>query len=277
MDEVVDSFDWRGHRLVYETHGHGPRVFVFTHGLLLDAALNRVIARRLAKLGHRVVLPELLGHGRSDKPTHAYEYRMEFWAEQTAALLDHLRLDQAVVGGVSLGANVALQFANDNPDRTRGLVIEMPVLERGTLVGAAAFLPVMVGLRYWPTAFRPISALGRRLPPTGHPLDSFAHLFAAEPREIGAVLHGLFVGPTTPAARERRAITAPTLILGHRHDLLHALDDAQSLAREMPNTTFVEARSVMEARTRPNRVIEAIDRFLDEVWEPRAVAGAEPA
>ena len=277
MTEVVSSFDWRGHRLVYETHGDGPRVFVFTHGLLLDAALNRVIARRLAKLGHRVVLPELLGHGRSDKPAHAYEYRMEFWAEQTAALLDHLGLDSAVIGGVSLGANVALQFAQDNPERTRGLVIEMPVLERGTLVGAATFLPVMVGLRYAPTLFRPISALARRLPSTGHPLDSFVHLFSSDARELGAVLHGLFVGPTTPAARERRSITAPTLILGHRHDLLHALDDAQALAREMPHTTFVQARSVMEARTRPTRVIAAIDEFLNQVWEPRADAGAELA
>ena len=275
MTEVVESFNWRGHRLVYEAHGEGPRVFVFTHGLLLDAALNRVIARLLAKQGHRVILPELLGHGRSDKPAHAYEYRMEFWADQTAALLDHLELDQAVIGGVSLGANIALQFAQDHPERTRALVIEMPVLERGTLVGAAAFLPLMIGLRYAPTLFRPIGALARRLPTTGHPLDSFAHLFAMDPRELAAVLHGLFVGPTTPPEQVRRNLEVPTLILGHRHDLLHALDDAQALAREMPNTTFVQARSVMEARTRPQRVVTAIDEFLVRAWEPRSVTEAE--
>ena len=277
MTETVESFTWQGHRLVYEVHGDGPRVFVFTHGLLLDAALNRVIAQQLARRGHRVVLPELLGHGRSDKPTHAYEYRMEFWAAQTAAVLDHLELSEAVVGGVSLGANVALQFAQDHAQRARALVIEMPVLERGTLVGAATFLPVMVALRYVPSLFAPISALARRLPTTGHPLDSFAHLFAADPREIAAVLHGLFVGPTTPPEQVRRTLQVPTLILGHRHDLLHALDDAQALAAEMPNTTFVEARSIMEARTRPQRVIEAIDAFLNRAWEPRSVADAELA
>jgi pimeloyl-ACP methyl ester carboxylesterase len=270
----TDSFTWEGHRLVYETHGEGPRVFVFLHGLLLDATLNRHIARLLAARGHRVVLPELLGHGSSDRPTHAYEHRMELWAEQTAALLDHLELSEAVVGGVSLGANVTLQLAHTAPERLRAMVVEMPVLERGTLVGAAAFLPMVVLLRYLPAAFRPLSRLARMLPDTGHPLDSFVHLVEADPREIAAVIHGLFVGPITPPARDRRRIEVPTLVLGHGLDLLHPLDDAQALVEELPDTIFVKARSIMEARTRPARVVDEIDRFLQAAWEPRPVAGA---
>jgi pimeloyl-ACP methyl ester carboxylesterase len=270
----VDSFEWKGHRLVYETHGDGPQVFVFTHGLLLDAVLNRRIASMLAERGHRVVLPELLGHGRSDKPLHAYAYRMELWAEQTEALIDHLGVDEAVVGGVSLGANVALQLAATSPERIRALVVEMPVLERGTLVGAAAFLPVMVGLRYAPLAYTPVTAIARMLPRTGHPLDSFTNLFSAHPREIAAVLHGLFVGSLTPPEEIRRNLDIPTLVLGHGRDLLHPLDDAQALAREMPDTRFFRTRSITEARTRPARVVEELDAFLTSAWEPRPVARA---
>jgi pimeloyl-ACP methyl ester carboxylesterase len=273
MDRV-ESFDWHGHRLVYETHGEGPQVFVFTHGLLLDATLNRKIARMLAERGHRVVLPELLGHGRSDKPQHAYAYRLEFWADQTAGLIEHLGLDEAVVGGVSLGANVALQLAQDRPEQVRALVLEMPVLERGTLVGAATFLPLMVALRYIPSAFTPITALARRIPRTGSPVDSFANLLSAHPRELAAVLHGLFVGPTTPPEPVRRQLDVPTLVLGHGRDLLHPLDDAQALAREMPDTMFLRTRSVAEARTRPGRVVEELDAFLRAAWEPRPVAGS---
>lgn len=267
---VVDSFSWSGRRLVYETHGEGPRVLVFTHGLLLDAALNRTLAVLLAERGHRVVLPELLGHGRSDKPGHAYAYRMELWAEQTVALLDHLGLDEAVIGGVSLGANVALQMAHDAPARVRALLLEMPVLERGTLVGAAAFLPLLLGLRYLPGAFRPLSGLARRLPDIGQPVDAFRHVLATEPRALAAVLHGLFVGPTTPPARFRNGLDIPTLVVGHSRDLLHPLDDAQALVRELPNATFLRARSVVEARTRPLRVVDALDSFLAGAWEPAA-------
>jgi pimeloyl-ACP methyl ester carboxylesterase len=274
---MADAFTWRGNRLCYETYGEGPRVLVYTHGLLLDATLNQRIAQLLAERGHRVVLPELLGHGRSDKPTHAYEYRMEFWGEQTVALLDHLGLDQAVVGGVSLGANVALQMAQDSPERIRALVLEMPVLERGTLMGAAMFWPLLIGLRYAPWAFRPISALARRAPATGHPLDSFVHLLANDPRETAAVLHGIFVGPTAPPARVRRSVSIPTLIVGHGRDLLHPLDDAEALAREMPNATLVQARSIAEARTRPQRVVEEIDRFLGEAWAGITSATGQPS
>jgi pimeloyl-ACP methyl ester carboxylesterase len=271
-DPRVDEFDWEGYRLSYETHGDGGRVFVFLHGLMLDATLNRGIARALAEQGHRVVLLDLLGHGESDKPTHAYGHRMELWGEQTVALLDHLELDEAVIGGVSLGANVSLQVGYAAPERVRAMVLEMPVLERGTIVGAAAFLPVLASLRYAPWVWWPLRSLARAMPDAGHPLDSFVHLVARRPRELAAVLHGLYVGSITPPEPARREMRIPSLILGHSRDALHALDDARALAREMPETRFVEARSVMEARTRPQRIIAELDRFLTEMWEPVALA-----
>src|SRR5689334_21436669 len=62
---------YRQYRLSYEVYGAGDRVLVWMHGLLLDANLSRGLARRLAAKGNRVVLLDLLGHGRSDKPRHA--------------------------------------------------------------------------------------------------------------------------------------------------------------------------------------------------------------
>lgn len=164
---TLHEIDYRGNRVVYEVHGEGPRVLVYTHGLLLDAALNRAIAGRLAARGHRVVLPELLGHGRSDKPTHAYEHRLDFYAEQLLAILDDLGLDEAVVGGVSLGANVALEVAARAPERTRAMVLEMPVLERGAMAAVTAFWPALVAMRYLSKVLRPASRALRRLPRTG--------------------------------------------------------------------------------------------------------------
>src|SRR5512144_2484370 len=124
----TSSFTVGGHRLVYDEYGEGDRVVVYTHGLLIDSELNRGIARALAARGNRVVLLDLLGHGRSDKPAHASEYRIDSYATQVFALLDELGADTAVLGGLSLGANVSLFAASQHPERVRALVLEMPVL-----------------------------------------------------------------------------------------------------------------------------------------------------
>lgn len=269
----VGTFSYRQYQLTYEVHGEGPRVLVFLHGLLLDAALNRVMASLLAERGHRVVLLELLGHGRSDKPTHAYEHRLEFMSEQVIGLLDHLGVDQAVVGGVSLGANVTLQVAATIPERLRGMVVEMPVLERGAVAATAEFFPFLLALRYGGPFTRIGTRIARSLPRTPwHVVNSFLNLFSTEPRELAAVLHGLFVGPGTPPERLRRDIDVPALVIGHPHDLLHPLDDADALADELPNARFVRAFSLFEARTRPNRIVGEIATFLDDVWAPKLAA-----
>src|SRR5271167_4422607 len=129
--QFARSFTYHGHQLVYDAYGsgHDPLV-VYLHGLLLDAELNRGIAHALAEKGYQVVLLDLLGHGRSDKPTHASAYRIDSYADQVVGLLDHLGVENAVLGGISLGANVSLFAATRHPARVRALVLEMPVLER---------------------------------------------------------------------------------------------------------------------------------------------------
>lgn len=267
---LVEEFVHGRHRLVYEVHGDGPKVLVFLHGLLLDAALNRSIAVALADRGHRVVLPELVGHGRSDRPTHAYDHRLELYADSVVALLDHLELDEAVIGGMSLGANVALQMAAASPSRVRALVLEMPVLERGGVAAMATYWPVLLALRYGGKLIRPITRLLGRLPRTGFDAaDSYLNAASADPRVIAAIIHGVLVGPGTPPVGVRRALDLPTLVVGHGGDLMHPMDDADALTREMPAAHLVRAWSVVEARTFPARILREMDTFLREVWEPR--------
>lgn len=267
-----------GHELVYEVHGDGPRTLVFLHGLLLGSGMNRVIARRLAAEGHRVVLLELLGHGRSDPSPYAFDHRIEFYAEQVVGLLDHLELDEAVVGGTSLGANVALQVANDFQHRVRALLLEMPVLERGGVTATLLFVPLLIALRYGTRATRMVTALVRRVPRTGYDaLDAVLDVASADPRSMAAVLHGLSSGQIAPSRRDRERIEAPTLVIGHPADLLHPIDDASALVRELPNAELVRAWSVAELRTFPGRLVPTIASFLDGVWVPYLTAAADEA
>ncbi len=121
-------FEHKGRRIAYRELGEGPRVLVMTHGLLMDARMFSALAPAVAARGHRVILVDMLGHGASDQPHDMTAYSMPQFGADVVALLDHLGVEQAVVGGTSLGANVSLETAVLAPSRVRALVIEMPFL-----------------------------------------------------------------------------------------------------------------------------------------------------
>lgn len=265
----TSTFTHDGHELVYDVYGSGDRLLVYMHGLLLDSDLNRGIANALSERGNRVVLVDLLGHGRSDRPTHASEYRIDTYAEQVIGLLDHLDAQEAVIGGLSLGANVSLFTAARHPERVRGLVLEMPVLEWAVPSAALIFVPLLLAAHYGRRVMRVASGLLDRLPRTPYgPLNSMLQAGALPPEVMSAILHGVLVGPVAPTVDERASITAPTLVLGHRFDLIHPFDDANNLIEQVRDGRLVRAHTPLELRLRPDRLTEEIASFLDEAWTP---------
>ncbi len=260
--------------LAYEIHGDAGIPCVLLHGLLLDSLVNRDLAARFVTEGYRVVLLDLLGHGQSDKPTDPRELRVDFFADQTLDLLDHLGIESALVGGVSLGAITALQVAAKAPERCIGLFIEMPVMEWSTMFAALLLVPLITLVDYGSFIMRPFARLMRRMPrPQSDLLASFLNAASAEPEVITAVLHGILVGPVVPPAARRKQLTMPTLVIGHRGDRLHAHRDAAELAKEMPNARLLETRWIGELRVTPERLWPKIRAFLHEV--SAAAAGAE--
>jgi pimeloyl-ACP methyl ester carboxylesterase len=273
---TTESFTHRGKRLVYDSYGEGDRLLVYLHGLLLDSEINRGIAEALAARGNRVVLLDLLGHGRSDKPRHASAYRMDTYATQVFALLDELGAEEAVLGGVSLGANVSLFAADHHPHRVRGLVLEMPVLERAVPSAASVFVPLLLLVHYGRPVLRITSSILRRAPLTHFsPLDSFVHAAALPPDSMAAVLHGILVGPIAPTEEQRSRMLFPALLLAHGNDLVHPFDDAAALVKQMPNASLVRAHSPLELRLRPRRLTNEIAVFLDQTWATTAGSGAQ--
>ena len=277
-DATLGWLPWQDHRLAYEVHGRGEQPVVLLHGLLMDSRMNRGLAAALAARGHRVVLLDLLGHGRSDKPRRASEYRIDVYGDQVVALLDHLGLERVAIGGFSLGANVSLHVASRHGERLAGLVLEMPVLERAVPAAALTFVPALLAVHYAAPLAAAWSSAARRVGHTGIDLvDGILAPLASPPDVTKAVLHGILVGPTVPTVEERHAIDVPALVVGHRADLIHPFSDAEALTRQMPAARLVRARSIGELRLAPGRLTREIDAFLAEVWDrpagPLAMAG----
>jgi pimeloyl-ACP methyl ester carboxylesterase len=230
------------------------------------------LARALAERGNRVVTIDLLGHGRSDRPPDMWRYSMGQFAQEVVALLDHLEVDEAVVGGTSLGANTTLEVASLAPQRLRGMVVEMPVLDNALLACAVAFTPLMIALTVGEPAMRMLARAARAVPDERVPWAANVLLdtLRQDPAPSAAVLQGLFSGRTAPHRSERRTFAAPTLVIGHRRDPVHPFSDAGLLADELPNAKLIEAGSILELRIAPERLTNEIADFIDGCWRLRS-------
>jgi len=105
--------------------GSGPAVLLL-HGFTGRGATWTTLAARLRRVGHRTVVVDLLGHGRSDAPADPARYAVARQADDLLALLDRLGTRPADVVGYSMGARIALRLAADHPDAVRRLVLESP-------------------------------------------------------------------------------------------------------------------------------------------------------
>src|SRR3954470_24230812 len=187
------TFKHAGHRLAYTQYGEGPRTCVLIHGLLVSQKMHQPLARALAARGNRVITLDLLGHGKSDRPRDMWRYSMSAFGEQVVGLLDHLDVDEAVIAGTSLGANTALEVLSLAPERVRGTVIEMPVLDHALVGCALAFTPLMVALTFGEPLMRGIGLVARAVPTKARGLywaDVALDALRQDPAPSGAVLQG---------------------------------------------------------------------------------------
>jgi pimeloyl-ACP methyl ester carboxylesterase len=270
-------FSYAGHRLAYTIHGEGARTTVLLPGLLLSQKMQTPLATDLASHGNRVVTLDFLGHGESDRPETMGCYSMPEFARQAVALLDHLELDQAVVGGTSLGANVTLELAALAPERLRGMIIEMPVLDKAIPACAAAFAPLLLALTLGEPAMKLLARGARAVPRQFVPFVAELVLdwIAQDPGPSGAVLQGILFGRTAPERALRETFEAPALVIGHPRDPVHPFSDADMLAAELPNGRLIDANSIMELRVSPERLTHKIAGFVEECWsDAKAGAGA---
>ena len=184
------QFQHKGRKISYRAYGTGDRPIVLIHGLLLNKRMFDRLAPEMARRGNRVITIDLLGHGDSDRPPEMVNYSMRTFAENVVGLLDHLEIEQAVIGGTSLGANTSLTVARDAPERVKGMMIEMPVLDNALLAVGAFFTPILAGLRFGSTPLKGIASVTRRVPRTTPLVDLWLDALRQDPDPSAAILEG---------------------------------------------------------------------------------------
>lgn len=138
----------RGHDLSFVDTGEGSAI-LFIHGLLGSHENWTHLVDRL-DTDHRVVIPDLFGHGASAKPVG--DYSLGSHAAILRDLIDLLGIERVTLVGHSLGGGIAMQFCYLFPERVEALVLVStgglgrtvsPLLRSATLPGAELVLPVI--------------------------------------------------------------------------------------------------------------------------------------
>jgi pimeloyl-ACP methyl ester carboxylesterase len=149
--QVAESRMVHGYKRAFVRAGEGPALLLL-HGIGNNCQTWAGVIDRLAET-HTVIAPDLLGHGRSDKPRG--DYSIAAYANGMRDLLSVLDIEQATVVGHSLGGGIALQFAYQFPERCQRLALVGsgglgPELSAGlraaTLPGAELVLTALAGI-----------------------------------------------------------------------------------------------------------------------------------
>lgn len=223
----------------------GGLPFVFQHGLGGD--VHQVSGIFHPPEGLRLITFDCRAHGE----THPLgdEDRICFlsFADDLALLMDHLSIKRAVVGGISMGAAVALNFALRYTDRIMGLVLSRPAWLVGHREDNVAVFSLIARLlrEHGPqrgqrifqesTLYRDI--LRESSDAANSLLGQFQH-----PRAQETVARLERIPRDQPYARleELDHIACPTLILANRQDPIHPFAYGETLARTIPNAVFRE-------------------------------------
>ncbi len=105
--------------IAYRMQGHGPAMML-VHGFPLSGEL---FAKNRAALARRytVVTPDLRGFGSSTTPDS--KGGVQLYAKDMLAVMDHLRIKRAIIGGMSMGGPVVLEMYREAPQRFRGMIL----------------------------------------------------------------------------------------------------------------------------------------------------------
>ena len=110
-----------GINIYYESHGTGfPLVFAYGIGGNTSEWEPQIES---FSQSYRFIVWDPRGHAQSESPPNADQYTQEIFAQDLEGLLDHLGIEQAYVGGLSMGGGIATRFTILHPQRVAALLI----------------------------------------------------------------------------------------------------------------------------------------------------------
>lgn len=270
----------------YAIYGDGPPL-VLVHGIVSSTAMFDEQVGPLSQR-YQVIVYDVRGHGETEAPpADDPGYSFETFVQDLRALLDHLGVDRAYVGGLSMGGMIAMRFALAYPERVRALLLfdtgaepagslrgEMGNWEgRWEAIVERARSQGVLQTMAWLYTQRGNELLGVRVPK--EPPGGVRKLIMGLARmRVDGFLGALrAVGQQTGVIARLPEISVPTMILTGDGDFMR--EPSERMREHLPESRFVLLKDAAHATCfwQPEHFTQAVLDFLADVEAGRPVAG----
>lgn len=262
---TLPTYESRGQRLAYRAKGEGEPLLLL-HAFPLS---HRMWEPQIAAFSgsHRCLAPDFPGFGASELPGEGAS-RMDDFATDAVALLDHLGISRAVVCGLSMGGYAALALWERHPERIRGLVLadtrsgadapegrerRLALAERVLTEGSGFLAGEM------PAKLLGASTLEQR-PELRRTIAEWSA--GARPAGVAAASRGMAERPDRTGLLA--GLSVPVLVVVGEEDTLTPPEESRSMAERIPGAELVVIPGAghLSSLERPEAFNEALRRFL---------------
>ena len=228
-----------------------------------------------------IVHADFRGHGQSDLG-HTERLSIETLANDLVALLDHLKLAQAIVGGISMGAAAALRLAVQQPERCQALILCRPAWADGPMSAVArhslGLVAELLADDDWQRSAAPsleqseiLHSVEKVCPDAAKSLRGQVQSVLARPESREAAIVRLRQLPLSRGLNDLgdlAAVTCPTLLLAAQGDPVHPFECARQLALSLPHGHLVQIAP--KSPLDDSAHLEEVDRLIGDFLRARS-------
>lgn len=270
---AVPHFTRDGIQFHYREVGAG-RPFIFQHGLGADVSQPFELFK--PPPGVRLIAFDARAHGGTRPLGDPGRLCFQSFGEDLLALMDHLSLERAIVGGISMGAALALHFTARWPERVEGLVLSRPAWLEAPCPWNVRMFGLVSGLlrKHGPGQGLAEFQRTREYLETRAQWPDVANSLSLQfqnPRaeESALKLERIIRDSPHPDRRAWAAVRVPALVLGNRLDPIHPFEYAEELARIIPGAELREITSKSVSLAQHNADVQRwLGEFLGRLQKP---------
>lgn len=215
----------------FDDHGEGKDTLLLVHGHPFNRSMWQPQVEFATNAGWRVIAPDLRGYGETSVVPGATP--LEVFAADLAALLDHLSIGAVVIGGLSMGGQIVMQFAQQYAQRVRGLLLAATFPQAETSQGKRARITMADRLLDEGMARYADEVLPKML--SAHSIETMpgvaehvaAMMRATDPTGAAAALRGRAERPSYEETLRR--LEVPALVIVGSEDAFTTRQDAERM------------------------------------------------